>query len=176
MRKPGSPKPKKQQLLSDIVNYGLDNGAITAIQNYMLHPDQPPPQVAKDMLAFFLAGRSNSECRWAALGKATIEDEFDSAVVFAGYEWMSFKLPGGSYTPDWDYRLADGRWVLVEVKANVKQSNYRDARSKLRAAAALNPWFDFVEVMAEKGGGFELERIRPEAGYVNNLHLFIKDY
>ena len=42
------------------------------------------------------------------------------------------------------------------------QKGYRDARSKLRAAADVYRWLTWFEVRVDGRGGFELERIEPE--------------
>jgi hypothetical protein len=159
-----------------VMTYGLDSGATATIQQYILNgrKETGMTQGARELMAFFLAGRSKSEADWVAGAKMLIEDEFKVGVAFAGYEWMTFKLPGGSYTPDWDYMLADGRWVFVEVKGSKLQPNYRDARSKLRACATLNPWFIFMEAITS--GGIQLERIPPDVAYLERINSFIKDY
>jgi hypothetical protein len=92
--------------------------------------------------------KSKAERHWAANGPLLIADEFFTAVAVTLYEPISFSLPGGRYTPDFLHILATGEMVFVEIKATRKQKNYRDARSKLRAAAELYPYFYFVEAMA----------------------------
>lgn len=63
---------------------------------------------------------------------------------------MRLYLPGGSYSPD--FLLQIGTFLfLIECKGSRKQKNYRDARSKLRAAAAIYKMFRFIEVRKENG-------------------------
>lgn len=86
-------------------------------------------------------------------------------VIFWGYEWVSFHLPGGSYTPDFLYLLGSGQQVYVEIKGSRKQANYRDARSKLRGAATLNPWFWFYEARLARNA-WEFERVPPDPAWL----------
>lgn len=117
--------------------------------------------------------KGGAEAEWLATEHVGyIHAMHGEAVVFWGYEWMSFKLPGGSYTPDFLYLLADGRLVFVECKGSKNQANYRDARSKLRAAATLNPWFWFYEVRIEKSAwnsAWNIERIEPDQLWLSGL-------
>jgi hypothetical protein len=89
--------------------------------------------------------RSRWERAWATFGKAILEQDSGSKVVAMDYEPETFNLPGGSYTPDFRAILDDGTIVFIEVKANKYQKNYRDARSKLRAAQELNPYYAWME-------------------------------
>jgi hypothetical protein len=107
----------------------------------------------------FLSGfRSGTEEEWFSSGHSRyIEAHFQSPVIWWGYEWMSFNVPGGSYTPDYAYILKSSQMIFVEVKGSRAQANYRDARSKLRGAASLNPWFTFCEVrITKKAWEFEI--------------------
>jgi hypothetical protein len=81
---------------------------------------------------------------------------------------MSFNLPGGRYTPDFFILFSDGTIAFVEVKQEaVSRSgkryyagkSYRDSRSKLRAAAVLNPWFSFYQATYNTQTGWRLEKI-----------------
>lgn len=102
--------------------------------------------------------RSKTEAAWADVGAVYIAAEFDRLVSWEGYEPLALNIPGGRYTPDFLYILENGQMVFVEIKGSKRQKNYRDARSKLRAAAAVFPFWTFVEA---RGGrtGFELEVI-----------------
>lgn len=105
--------------------------------------------------------RSKAEEAWAGIGAAWVMDWFGQAVVHELYEPMSFNLPGESYTPDFCYFLEDGTMVFCEVKGSRMQKNYRDARSKLRAAAALHPWFIWTQATQAGRGAWDFEEIKP---------------
>ena len=60
----------------------------------------------------------------------------EGGVARMDYEPESFNIPGGRYTPDFRAIMDNGLIVFVETKGSRKQRGYRDARSKLRAAAA----------------------------------------
>jgi len=110
--------------------------------------------------------KGGAEKEWArSQHVAYIQDFFNSPVVFWGYEWISFHLPGGLYTPDFLYVLQTGRLVFLETKGSRKQANYRDARSKLRGAATLNPWFWFYECRITKTS-WVLEKIKPDQAWL----------
>ena len=104
--------------------------------------------------------RSETEREWAeGNGMLYVSLEFDGArVLRMDYEPETFNLPGEKYTPDFRCILETGRVIFVEIKGSKKQKGYRDARSKLRAAAELNPMYTFVEAVGG-AGGFELEVI-----------------
>ena len=105
--------------------------------------------------------RSKAEEAWAVIGSMWIEDEFKLKVARELYEPFSFNLPGGSYTPDFLYILEDGSMVFCEVKGSKLQKNYRDARSKLRAAAELHPWFFWTQATQAGRGAWDFEVIKP---------------
>jgi len=161
---------RTNKFLDTVVEFGLDDSFLGVIQSYLTNGDNVPPlsKALHDRLSFFLAARSNAEVRWNQASRAIILATLGSEVYFDGYEWMTFKVPGGSYTPDRSCLLKDGRWIFIEIKGSKKQINYRDARSKLRSAAALNPWFTFYEAIVDRFG-ITLEEIKPEIGYVNDL-------
>lgn len=156
-----SKRPRKTIEL--IRSYGIDPEAVIRLGE-INRGEVEIPRKAASTLTFFLAARSATERKWRETGRVLVEKLFENVVCFAGYEWMGFKLPGGSYTPDWCYLLEDGRWIHIEVKASRFQRSYRDARSKLRAAASLNPWFTFCEARPEEAG-WVLEIIAPESEY-----------
>jgi hypothetical protein len=96
--------------------------------------------------------RSNAERDWARLGALILSNEFGELVLLTLYEPVTLRLPGGSYRPDFLHILEDGRTLFVEVKGSKKQKGYRDARSKLRAAAEIFSFWTFCEA---RGGGEE---------------------
>ena len=100
--------------------------------------------------------KSNCERRFADLGPTLLGAHFGAECLLLLYEPLRFKIPGGAYTPDWLCLLADGRIVLVETKGSKRQKNYRDARSKLRAVAAVYPWWVWVEVVESEGWKVEV--------------------
>ena len=124
---------------------------------------------------------SELERWWDTHGALIIGNECASAVVMTYYHPLTFHLPGGTYTPDFKHILADGRVVLIEVKALIlktkyvdladgtseakqvhnsrAQYGYRDARAKLRAAASIYPCFLWVEARIGKRGAYEIEFI-----------------
>jgi len=85
------------------------------------------------------------------------------------YEWESFNLPGGRYTPDFFIRLSNKDQIYVEVKQEsfsksgrvFRGKSYSDSRAKLRACASLNPWHTFYMAIYSRGG-WRLELIEPE--------------
>jgi hypothetical protein len=133
------------------------------------YPGQPKNR--NKVVEFFLKARSSTEARAVDTVKVLVETDFGK-VLFMGYEWVTFSLPGGNYKPDWSCLLEDGRWVRVEVKASKMQPGYKDARAKLRAAATLNPWDIFIEVRPvplKNGGGWEVEIIKQDAEWLTML-------
>lgn len=85
------------------------------------------------------------------------------------YEWVTFNLPGGRYTPDFLIRCSDKSEIYVEVKQEsiskrgraFRGQSYRDSRSKLRAAASMNPWHKFYMAVYSRGG-WKIEYIEPD--------------
>lgn len=104
--------------------------------------------------------RSKAEEAWAKVGALWVGDWYKQAVIDWRYEPASFTLPGGSYKCDFMYILADGLIVFTEVKGSKKQANYRDARSKLRAAAELYPWFIWTQATQAGRGQWDFEEIK----------------
>ena len=105
--------------------------------------------------------RSGAEADFARIGLALMGSYCECDVAVMTYEPEAFNLPGGHYTPDFRCILTDGRIVFIEIKGSREQKGYRDARSKLRAAAALNPWYTWYEVICCRGQ-WNVERIKAE--------------
>lgn len=106
-------------------------------------------------------------------GYFILSDELKSGIEVMLYEWVSFNIPGGRYTPDFFVLFKDGSVVFVEVKQeSIGKSgkryyaggSYRDSRSKLRAAAELNPWFKFYMAVYNRRDGWRLDPIVPSRG------------
>lgn len=94
--------------------------------------------------------KSKSEEDWAEHGIMILELEKGLDTVWQVYEPATFKLPGNSYTPDFMHLLVSGEIVWVEVKGSKYQKNYRNARSKLRAAAAIFPFWIWIEAVGSE--------------------------
>ena len=123
---------------------------------------------SREMLSFVLSGRSNEESQWQRIGASILSQEVGSPVVWEGYEWIAFRVPGGIYTPDFMYIFENSEIAFVEVKGSKRQRGYVTTRQKLRATAALNPWFHIFEVVG-KGTNWDVERIVPDAGFIQNI-------
>lgn len=110
--------------------------------------------------ALFPVYKSEAERAWAAIGELILAADFEQRVMLTMYEPVALRLPGGSYKPDFMHILETGQVIFCEVKASKHQKNYRDARSKLRAAAEVYGFWTFVEA---RGGGenWETEVINP---------------
>ena len=111
------------------------------------------------------AYKSAEERAFAQYIRALLPDKFGSEVFGWGYETWTVNMPGNRYTPDFCAILSDGRVIFVEVKGSKSQRGYRDARSKLRAAAALHPEYVWAEciVVLKRGevASMEIEEIEP---------------
>lgn len=160
-------KRTTKKLIDKIVEFGIDFSPLEVIANYVKTGEQPPKNKMA-LASFLMYARSDTEFRWRTIGIPLIENEFGQKVVFCGYEWISFKIPGGSYTPDFFMLLEDGTQVCIEIKASQMQAGYRDARSKLRASASLNPWIIFYESRLDKNGWL-LEKIPPDYSMVSTI-------
>lgn len=93
--------------------------------------------------------KSGAESQFATIARRVLKDELGGDVALLAYEPVTFNLPGGRYTPDFQAIMSDGSIVFIEVKGGKRQRGYRDARSKLRAAAALWPCYLWIEWRAD---------------------------
>lgn len=100
--------------------------------------------------------KSDSERQFACLGCTLLGAHLGAKVMLLLYEPCRWVISGGHYTPDFMAVLEDGRVVFVEIKGTKKQRNYRDARSKLRAAATIYPIFTWAEAVEEDGWSVEV--------------------
>lgn len=117
---------------------------------------------------------SRPEKEFNDTGHFLLNDYVSAPINALMYEWISFNIPGGKYTPDFFVLFGDGTVAFVEVKqeAITKRgkryyagSSYRDSRSKLRATAELNPWFKFfMAVYNSRDGSWRIEPIVPTRG------------
>ena len=154
--------------------YGLDDTSLLLLCKY---DGKLPNQ--NQVVEFFLQARSPYEKKAMLFLPSRVEDATGRKIIFKGYEWQTFSLPGANYTPDWSYLLDDNTWAHVEIKASKFQPGYKDARSKLRAAASLNPWARFYEFRKQtvaQGGGWDMELITPDSAWLQNLHLSFTDW
>lgn len=149
-----------------ITKYGLDGLALSRLSTYLTWVKDS--DLFKAVATFLLPARSDVEMKYRLFGKALVEKQTGRKVVFSGYEWFSFRLPGGTYKPDWCYLLDTGQWAIVEVKQSKFARGYRDQRAKLRAAATLNPWFLFYEIRPEKGE-WTVEHIPPDDSFLRTF-------
>lgn len=124
--------------------------------------------ISREVLSFVLAGRSTHENQWQRIGASVLSQEIGSPVIWEGYEWIAFRVPGGIYTPDFMYIFENGEIAFTEVKGSKRQKGYVTTRQKLRATATLNPWFYFFEVVG-KGVDWEIEQVKPEPGFIQNI-------
>lgn len=165
------PVKRKRKTPDQLIElYGAISSPLIALAETMCMPHNPVTVNA--LKKFFIQAESSVEARFGLCGRNLIADRMGESVVLALYNWRQFKIPGGWYTPDWCYHLADGREVYVEVKGSKLQANYRDARTHLRAAASLNPMYTFFEAMplpANEGGGWSLELIEPDVTFAHFL-------
>ena len=112
-----------------------------------------------DVYALIPDYKSGAEQTFAGFGGMYWRANFGNDLMLLLYEPCKWKIAGGWYTPDFMAIMEDGNVVFVEVKGSKRQRNYRDARSKLRAAAATYPMFTWVEVVQE--GGWQVEVLNP---------------
>ena len=107
---------------------------------------------------------SREEEAWAHDGALWVQSVLGHAIAVSFYHPLTFHLAGESYTPDWMCIFTDGRIAFFEIKGSRKQKGYRDARSKLRAAAALFPCFAYYEALVTLDHGqiadCQIEEIR----------------
>lgn len=165
MAKKKLPKPKS--LDEKISNHGLSVQAIEVILGK--YPKGKPDAILRGFAKFMLTAESSVEAKWLPFSLVVITRKFPEmgGVFLERIRPVSFHLPGGIYTPDFYYLMNDGSRIVVEVKGSKFQSNYRDARGKLRAAATLNPDHVFCEVMPnrESENGWSVEVIEPDEDY-----------
>jgi hypothetical protein len=151
---------------------------VAAIEKVAAFLEAPPLHAAADLEKFLIAARSPEEAKFRLFVRNIAQTVTGQKPLVILHEWHSFNLPGGSYTPDWCILLESGQWLYIENKGNIHQSNYRDARAKLRAAASLNPWALFYETRrAEKSDwgksyvleGWAVEHVPPDPGFLVNV-------
>jgi len=122
----------------------------------MTNPEGTDMKAMANVEALIPSYKSGAETEFAGIGIALLGAHFWTEVMLLLYEPCRWAIPGGHYTPDFMAVLQDGRVVFVEIKGSKKQRNYRDARSKLRAAQAVYPMFIWVEVVQEDGWALEV--------------------
>ena len=105
-----------------------------------------------DLAAIVSPYKSRLEELWSREGNLILLADLGERTAVQLYEPWTLRLIGASYKVDFVHILESGRIVCVEVKASSRQANYRDARSKLRAAAEMHPWFTWIEARHENVG------------------------
>lgn len=102
--------------------------------------------------------RSKAEAAWAKVGPLILAADYDARVLFTKHEPLSFNLPGGRYLVDFMHVLDTGQVIFVEVKGSRRMRGYTASRLRLKAAAAVFPFWTFVEAV---GGGedWEIEEV-----------------
>ena len=88
---------------------------------------------------------SKTEQQFAKVGTILLYGFLDKKIVHLEYHPIQFVLLGEIYEIDFLAIAADGEQFFVECKGTNESKNYRDARSKLRAAAARFPFWNFIE-------------------------------
>lgn len=94
--------------------------------------------------------KSETEREFAKWGYLEVGCAIGKKIIGVVYEPIKFVLPGGIYTIDFRLETAD-EYLWVETKGSKRMRNYRDSRSKLRAAASIFYKWRFFEVRKEEG-------------------------
>lgn len=160
--------PKGKTLEKKVEDFGLSMPVIELIKSQYGKTNKSATLI-RGFAKFMLVAESREELKWRPFAKAVLGEIFESSVRFEKAKYVTFNLPGNNYKPDFTYILEDGQYVNVEVKGSVFQPGYRDARSKLRMCATLNPDQRFVEVMPNKESlnGWSIELIEPDKDYAD---------
>jgi len=104
---------------------------------------------------------SKLEQGFSQFGKVLLENFFDCKLERLLYHPMTLHLPGNKYTPDFMAIMSNGVTCFIETKGSKKSKNYRDSRSKLRAAATSFPFWVFIQATGNSALGLTLEEIKP---------------
>jgi hypothetical protein len=103
---------------------------------------------------------------FAKVGALVLRGILGKKIIHLDYHPVAFLLPGETYKCDFLALACDGSQYFVECKGTNKSKNYRDARSKLRAAAARFPYWNFLEARwpdQRRELAWEIERIPIES-------------
>lgn len=167
------PKPAPRKSTAVLVNkYGFSTEALKAMQT--VTPHLPFAKIVEQWAKYLLASESEFERRWHSQGEdlPLLEELYGEKVVLCKPKAISYQLPGGRYSPDYLYIFESGLRVVVEVKGSSFQKGFKDAKAKMRAAATLH-WYDnFLLVMWEKNE-WSLEAVKPDPDYVTELQALI---
>lgn len=158
--------PRKKTLQAKVETFGLKMPQIVLLRTTF--PKVKPAVLLRSYAKFMLTAESREESKWRKFAKEVLRHQYpDAEIEMEKVKYITFNLPGGSYTPDFTYLMDDGAYINVEVKGSVFQPNYRDARSKIRMASTLNPEQVFAEVMPAKEApnGWSFEVIEPDKDY-----------
>jgi hypothetical protein len=108
---------------------------------------------------------SKTEAVFAKVGAVLLRGFLRKKIVHLEYHPVEFILPGETYRIDFLAIAADGEQFFVECKGTNKSKNYRDSRSKLRAAAARFPYWNFLETRwpdQRRELAWKIERIKSD--------------
>lgn len=167
-------KTTTKKITKLVETYGLSFEAVSAIKNANQSVRVPLDTLLRRFAKFFLAAESREELKWKMVARNVLAEHFTTSVEFERVKPVSFNLPVGQYTPDFQYTMSDGMVIYVEVKGSKFQPNYRDARARLRASATLFPEHTFLEVMPNKEVipyGWSVEVIEPDNDYESFITL-----
>jgi len=160
---------------NDIIANGIDTDFIRQLLDFVTGFEIPTDIAPLEPLGqYLLPSVSREEKEWfEGVGLRVISEKFPElgAPMFCGYEWVSFRLPGGSYTPDYSYRFRNGKWIHFEIKGSPFQPNLRDARSKIHIAATVNPWDIFAWAMRKGKVPWEVHVIKPDPGWLQTFYM-----
>lgn len=162
-------RPSRVQLVN---KYGFSLQGIRIMQT--VTPFLSPSKLVEGWAGFLLKGDSREEVRWQAMGVPLLEKQYNMPVVLWKPKAFSFNLPGGRYTPDFFYIFENGLRLHVEVKGSRLQAGYRDARAKMRAAATLF-WFDNFMLAVWEQGAWQLELIEPDKDFQTELQVLAEE-
>jgi hypothetical protein len=167
----------KRKTTSNLVNsYGFSIASIRMMEA-MTPYVHPVRKTVESWAKFLLEAESREELRWQAMGIPLLEDYYEQKVALWKPKAVSWQLPGGRYTPDFLYIFEDGLRLNVEVKGSTFQAGYRDARAKMRVAATLY-WFDnFMMVMPnpDARASWLLEEVSPDKGFQTDLQALMAE-
>lgn len=83
------------------------------------------------------------------------------------YEPITFRMPGGNYTPDW-MTMDDGVPTFHEVKGAYRFASQSRAVLGFKSAAAAFPFFNFVWATLRKGGTWDVQKAESVFDPVDN--------
>lgn len=165
---------KYPKWVNNLIANGVDTDSMRQLLDFITGSIVPEDFSPLEPLAvYLLPSVSREEKEWIeGVGLRVIEEKFPAygPPMFCGYEWISFKVPGGTYTPDYSYRFRNGKWIHFEIKGSPFQPNLRDARSKIRIAATVNPWDTFAWAMRKGAVPWEVQIVKPDPDWLQTFY------